>query len=91
MAARTQIVALCAALALSGCMTAPVEYIEVRPQCVPPEQPALPTITQEELSPLEDDVYFRLERREKRLVDWALEMQGQIEAVCEPPEDQPSK
>lgn len=82
---------LCAALlalALSACVTTGPEYIEIRPECEAPPQPALPEIDGVELAELSDDVYWRLEDRERRIVDWAMEMQAIIETVCEQPGEQ---
>lgn len=70
---------------MGGC-AAKTRYIEVRPQCEPPAQPALPKIQGDELRALTDEVYFRLERREKRLTDWALEMRAMLEQLCAHPE-----
>lgn len=36
---------------------------------------------------LTDELFNRTRKREKRLVDWALELHAQVESVCEPPED----
>lgn len=70
-------------LGMTACAT--TEYVEVRPECTVPPQPTLPQISGEELRALPDDVYWRLERREKRLVDWALELRAIAEEACAPP------
>jgi len=73
--------AACLLLMASGCATE-VQRIPVQPECTVPPQPALPTITRDELAVLPDDVYWRLERREKRLTDWALEMRAALQGLC---------
>ena len=78
--------ALCAAL-VAGCATR-TEYLEVSPECTVPPQPSLPTITGDELAGLPDSVYWKLERREKRLTDWAMEMSAALREICE--DDEPS-
>lgn len=67
-------------LATTGCAT--TEYVEVRPECTVPPQPTLPQIKGEELAGLPDGVYWRLEDREKRLTDWALEMRAALRELC---------
>jgi len=42
----------------------------------------LPQISGDELAGLPDDVYWRLEDREKRLTDWALELKAIADEVC---------
>lgn len=72
-------------LAMTGCATTKTEYVEVRPQCSVPPQPALPQIDGEALAIVLDDVYWALETREKRLTDWALEMRGMLRELCRAP------
>jgi hypothetical protein len=69
------------AVVLAACAQQP-QIIEVRPECTPPPQPALPAVSGDELAALPDDVYWRLEDRERRLADWSLEMQAMLEALC---------
>lgn len=76
---------LCAAL-LASCANQPPQYIEVQPTCTAPPQPALPQIEGDELEALSDDVYWRLENRERRLVDWALELKAMVDELCEAPD-----
>lgn len=83
MASKLAFVLLCAAL-VASCGTIQTEYIEVRPECTVPPQPALPQVDVDDLDSLPDDVYWRLETREKRLTDWALEMRGMLQKLCRP-------
>lgn len=71
---------LCAVL-LASCASTP-EYIEIRPECTAPPQPELPEVQSSELEALTDDVYWRLEDRERLLTDWALEMHGMLDELC---------
>lgn len=80
-------VALAAAL-MAGCATR-TEYVEVAPECQPPPLPSLPTVEASALDPLPDAVFHDLREREKRLTDWALEMEAMLEAICAPPGDDP--
>lgn len=77
--ARTAVIAL-TLLVTSGCAT--TEYVEVRPECTVPPQPALPQIDGSELQSLSDDTYWKLERREKRLTDWTMEMRAMLRELC---------
>lgn len=69
-------------LVIAGCSATP-ERVYVQPQCSAPPQPSLPDITGDELAALGEDTYWRLEERERRLADWAFEMQAILQAVCE--------
>lgn len=83
---RLAAVALGAALTAS-CATRPPEYIEVSPECTVPSQPEFPTVKRDELAVLPASVYFRLEDRERKIVDWALEMRNMLRELCgSPPE-----
>lgn len=77
------VLALLLLVILGGC-THRVEYIEIRPTCAAPPQPALPAVNGNELAGLPDDVYWRLEDRERRLVDWAVEMEAMLGELCTP-------
>lgn len=84
---RLAAVALCAALTAS-CASRPPEYVEIQPECEVPPQPALPAIEGDELASLPDDVYWRLEDRERKIVDWALEMRGMLRELCSSPAEE---
>lgn len=45
--------------------------------------PALPVIHSVQLQSLADEDYWLLQDRERRLTDWALEMRGMLEEMCE--------
>ncbi len=75
-------VSVLSALVTAGCVTG-TEVVEIRPQCSVPPQPALPQIEGSALEDLDEDTYEALEDREKRLVDWALEMRATLAEVCE--------
>ena len=70
-----------ASLAILGC--ASPQTIEVRPECTVPTQPSLPSVSGEALTALDDPTYWALETRERRLTDWALEMQAMLRVLCE--------
>lgn len=44
--------------------------------------PVLPEIEAEALEPLDDETYWALEDRERRLTDWALEMEAMLDELC---------
>ncbi len=67
-------------LGMTACAT--TEYVEVRPECSVPPQPTLPQIDGEALSSLDDETYWALEKREKRLTDWALEQNAMLQELC---------
>ena len=66
---------------MTGCAT--TEYVHVKPQCSVPPQPVLPQIESSRMSCLDDETYWDLMERERRLVDWALEMRAVLGAVCD--------
>lgn len=75
---------------LAGCASPP-EYIEITPECEVPPRPSLPAIPAEDLEALPDETYFDLERREKRIVDWSLELEAIVRELCresDTPEDE---
>lgn len=76
------IVLLC--LATSACGTAP-KVVHERPVCAPAVLSPLPAITAEELESLPAYVYWKLEERERRITDWALENEAIVLKVCAPP------
>ncbi|WP_158701024.1 hypothetical protein [Phytohalomonas tamaricis] len=47
-----------------------------------PAKPALPTINADKLASLDDDTYWTLEDRERRLTDWAYEQQAMLNVLC---------
>lgn len=76
------IAALLAIFAGSGCTT--TEYREVRPQCTPPSEPALPLIDRGELwDALGDDRYRELERYLNTLWGYADEQAAMLAKLCE--------
>lgn len=67
--------------AVSGCET--TEYIEVRPQCTPPAQPALPAISRGDLwDQLGDARYRQLERYINGLWGYADEQAALLGELC---------
>lgn len=69
--------------AVSGCTT--TKYVEVRPQCTPPAQPALPAISRGDLwDALGDEQYRELERYVNTLWGYADEQAALLNAICEP-------
>lgn len=66
--------------AISACTT--VETIELRPSCTPPALPALPVIESRQLEGLDDTTFWALMERERRLTDWALELEAMLSALC---------
>lgn len=75
-------VALLATFAGSGCTT--TEYREVRPQCTPPSEPALPLIDRGELwDALGDDRYRELERYLNTLWGYADEQAAMLGELCD--------
>ena len=49
-----------------------------------PAAPVLPGVAAEQLETVDDEVYWALETRERRLTDWALEMQSMLRVLCSP-------
>ena len=73
--------ALAAIFAVSGCTT--TEYIEVRPQCTPPSQPALPAISRGDLwDALGDESYRKLERYVNGLWAYSDEQAALLGELC---------
>jgi len=75
-----------AAIALStsviaGCTTTTEQQV-AKPECGIPPQPVLEQIKSKRLSCLSDEVYWSLMERERKIVDWALEMRATLNAVC---------
>ena len=69
-------------LLISGC--ARTEYVEIRPQCTPPSQPALPVISMGETWELLGDSRYReLERYILQLWGVVDEQAALIEAICQ--------
>ncbi|MDI5890617.1 hypothetical protein [Halomonas rhizosphaerae] len=74
--------ALAVTFAVSGCAT--TEFREVRPQCTPPSEPALPLIDRGELwDALGDDRYRELERYLNTLWGYADEQAAMLDSLCE--------
>lgn len=68
--------------AASGC--ARTEYIEVRPNCTPPTQPALPVIERGDLwDALGDTQYRELERYINGVWSWADEQAALLGELCD--------
>lgn len=73
--------ALLATFAVSGCSSP--QYIEVRPQCTPPSQPALPAIDRGELwDSLGDARYREFERYINGLWGYADEQAAMLGVLC---------
>ena len=47
-----------------------------------PRLEELPEIKREQLAPLDEYTYWDLQMREKRIVDWALQMQAMLKPIC---------
>ena len=72
---------LLVSLGASGCAT---EYVEIRPNCTPPAQPALPQVDRGELwDALGDEQYRRLERYVNALWGYADEQAALLGELCE--------
>lgn len=70
-------------LGIEGCTTVEERHVPV--ECDVPALVTLPGIQSEALSELEDGTYWTLQTRERRLTDWALQMESMLEVLCEPP------
>ena len=69
-------------LGVSGC--ARTEYVDIRPQCTPPTQPALPVVDRGELwDALGDTKYRVLERYVNGLWAYADEQAALLGELCE--------
>lgn len=78
--------ALAVTLGVSGC--ARTEYIEVRPQCTPPSQPALPLLEKGKLwDKLGDSDYRVLERYINELWAFSDEQAAMLDVLCGGGED----
>lgn len=64
-----------------GCTT--VKAVVEPVQCTTPPMPYLPTVESSSLTFIDDATYWRLMEREKRLTDWALEMESMLEGLCD--------
>jgi hypothetical protein len=47
-----------------------------------PSLPALPVIESAQLATLDDATFWALMERERRLTDWALDMEAMLSALC---------
>ena len=45
--------------------------------------PALPVVESAQMTALDDETYWTLADRERRLTDWAIDMRGMLEEVCD--------
>jgi len=81
---RTSVIAglgLAVILGVSGC--ARTEYVEIRPNCTPPAQPALPAISRGGLwDALGDEQYRELERYLNILWGYADEQAALLGELC---------
>lgn len=68
-------------LAISGCTTVRDNFTST--ECEVPKLPRLPNAEPGALSDLDDHDYWALQERERLLVDWAFEMEGMLEVICE--------
>lgn len=64
-----------------GCTT--VRTVVEPVQCTAPLMPYLPTVESSSLTLIDDATYWALMEREKRLADWALEMESMLIEVCD--------
>lgn len=72
---------LLVSLGASGC--ARTEYVEIRPNCTPPAQPALPSVGKGELwDALGDEKYRELERYINGLWGYADEQAALLNELC---------
>ena len=69
-------------LAISACSSAP-ELVYVTPKCRVPERPILTAIDAGDLwDSVGQERYDALMTRERRIVDWALELEALLKEVC---------
>jgi hypothetical protein len=74
------VLGLVVSFGVSGCAT---EYVEIRPNCTPPAQPALPAISRGELwDALGDEQYRELERYINGLWGYADEQAALLGELC---------
>lgn len=68
-------------LVIAGCTTVRTEYVTAK--CEIPVFPSLPTVDGGRLyDRIGADDYYTLMLREKRLTDWALEMEATLIELC---------
>ena len=67
-------------LGTTGCVSVATQ--PTFPDCTIPQLEELPQIKREQLAPLDEYTYWDLQMREKRIVDWALEMQDMLKPIC---------
>lgn len=65
---------------IAGCAT--VKTVVDPVQCTTPSMPYLPTVESSRLALIDDATYWALMDREKRLADWAMEMESMLEVLC---------
>lgn len=65
---------------IAGCAT--TETVVIQPECDVPGQPTLPAISSDRLAGLDDTTFWDLMERERRLVDWAMDMQAMLGVLC---------
>lgn len=68
-------------LGIAGCATVKDHYVE--PECEVPTLAPLPPIKSESLESVDDATYWALQTRERRLTDWALDMESQLKVLCD--------
>jgi len=77
---------------MTACGTTEVRTEYVKPTCSAPPQPSLPKIDAGELwDSVGQRTYDVLMDRDRRLVDWAFEMESMINVLCEAPENESDK
>jgi hypothetical protein len=69
-------------VALSGCATTE-RLVYTQPDCAIPPLPKPPEVTALELDPLEDDVYWRVLRREREITDSLIEHRAILKELCQ--------
>lgn len=81
------ILLLATSLAIPGCTSAPKTDSIPPGACTPAPFPNLPQIDAQKLyEAVGPEMYWKLMRREKRIVDWALENEALLISLCGEPE-----
>lgn len=70
---------------IGGCATTP-DVVFLRPECSPATRAPLPRIDAGDLwDKVGEDTYRKLEERERRITDWALENEAILREICQEP------
>jgi hypothetical protein len=54
----------------------------VTPECSVPPKPVLPVIDTDRMASLDDQTFWVLSDRERRVIDWAYGMKATLAVVC---------